>query len=297
MKKESLTLKSHLYKLLEIKQGDISDDSFSSLNRQYKNFVEDLKIKERYVEGDKIYKALYDENITLINSVAKKRGKETIRNDLKNIYMAQKEYYVEKLKPKYEEKSLKTCRRIADADIMIKELEYENTVRVDTNSKESEDAWEILIKDVDFNWTTVNNSIDKIFDFAFSNNYEDDSYNPLKENVNNFNEVVNDEIKYYKRKKEIYEKCKFRETNDNPYKNLYVYYFNSYILDFYPIALPDIKNYLGFKNYVLPFNKDIYTLSDVAEIYQSMTQINIEIEKIYERIKKSISKIKVYAKV
>lgn len=201
MKKESLTLKSHLYKLLEIKQGDISDDSFSSLNRQYKNFVEDLKIKERDVEGDKIYKALYDENITLINSVAKKRGKETIRNDLKNIYMAQKEYYVEKLKPKYEEKSLKTCRWIADADIMIKELEYENTVRVDTNSKESEDAWEILIKDVDFNWTTVNNSIDKIFDFAFSNNYEDDSYNPLKENVNNFNEVVKDEIKYYKRKK------------------------------------------------------------------------------------------------
>ena len=140
-------------------------------------------------------------------------------------------------------------------------------------------------------WNDFIRYIDEVLNLIFSRYYDNQSKPILLLSASKIGEIIEDEKTYYSAVKKNYSSDKKNEKNDNPYKNLYVYYRNSYILDFYLIDFPAIENFLGFKNYVLPFEKNTYSLYDIAEIYKSMMELPVSTDKIYERIKNSFKNL------
>lgn len=291
-KKESL--KSHLINLLEIDENSISKESLEFLNteiKRYRKFLQELKVQERDPEADKIYKALVGDDRTIVNLLAKKRGETVILNEMHRVYKAQYDYYQNKLKSTYKENAMKNSRSIGDAMIELQEQEYKNIISGYTdNVYNNKYYWDNYLQELDERWLEFVGYIDKILNMFFSSYYENEKKPNILLNAPTLGEAIGKEQQYYNRIKENYSSCRDDEKNDNPYKNLYMYYRNSYIRDFYKIELPDIGNLFEFKNYNLPFRKEKYTLEDIANIYKAMMELPDD-KDVYENMKKLFQKL------
>lgn len=234
-KKESL--KSHLINLLEIDENSISKESLEFLNteiKRYRKFLQELKVQERDPEADKIYKALVGDDRTIVNLLAKKRGETVILNEMHRVYKAQYDYYQNKLKSTYKENAMKNSRSIGDAMIELQEQEYKNIISGYTdNVYNNKYYWDNYLQELDERWLEFVGYIDKILNMFFSSYYENEKKPNILLNAPTLGEAIGKEQQYYNRIKENYSSCRDDEKNDNPYKNLYMYYRNSYIRDFY----------------------------------------------------------------
>lgn len=292
MSKEKETLKSHLINLLELDEKTVSADGLGFLDteiKQYRNFLNKLKILECDPEADKIFKALYEAQITIGNLVAKKRGETVLLDEMHMIFDSQNEFYEKHLKSGYEQAAMNHNLRIGDAAIEIDEAKYKNSICVNFRDEEEDNIkkydWDSYLQELDEKWPEYVGYLDQLLNLIFSSYYNNEEKPDILLNAPSVSEVISKEKEYYVRVKKNYSSCREDEKNDNPYKNLYVYYRNSYIHDFYAVDLPELEGFLEFKNYRLPFVKEKYILLDIANIYKSMMDLPKE-KDIYGNMKK-----------
>ena len=127
--------------MLSISESTVAEDTYEFLNteiKRYRKFLKELKLEERDPEGDKIYKNLIDNQITIVNLVAKKRGKENLLREIEEVYTQQKKYYNTKLKEMHEKEAMKNNYRISDVHIEIQEKECKNMICPDIQDYNSQ---------------------------------------------------------------------------------------------------------------------------------------------------------------
>jgi len=292
------TIKSHLISLLELDEKEVAADGFGYLNteiKKYRGFLKKLHVDECNPEADKIFKALYDAQITIGNIVAKKKGEKVILDEMHKIFEVQKDYYLKQLKSGYAKRAMNHNLRIADVDIEIREAQYRNVIYTHSNEDEEKSetkyAWDSYLQKLDRKWPEFVGHIDRLLNLSFSAYYDNKEKSDILQNDPGVSEAVSREKQYYERIKKNYSLCREDEENDNPYKNLYIYYRNSYIMDFYTVDLPSLENFLEFKNFTLLLKKDEYTLHDIAEIYKSMMELPFE-KDVYGNMKKLFQGLK-----
>ncbi len=287
-------------------------ENINTFRKEYLRFLEALNLKDdRNPEVDLFFRFLQKNNLTISKLVAKKQGQEYLFSQLKyaleledtyyNQYLIPgfQDYVRENVKPDEQDIELNDFKRINGLSGVLTDLNYFMSFFIK--------QWQ---KFIDYLYKTIEqvcNNICVRVPFPIAVNKEKEF---LKKFIENYYNVEHPELYY-------------DGTNDNPYKNLFIYCLISYLDDFYLSKFPeisartfledyylcvdsDINEGLDLKSYELsdipdfsdrafpdlaPFMnvipKNIYTLKDVAEVYA--TVLNDNKEKVYKRLEKYFS--------
>lgn len=291
------TMRAHLCRLLELTESDYKgreNEYFKPLIKKYKTFLSSLKLENASQEcqdaADLIFKDLYKRGMSLKAYTAKSRGQEQLREQLKYYYDEQKDYFRQTLKPRYIEFVYQNNHSCKDAQIEFQEMRYKQSVGLGDTPKNDavvDPFWQRYQRMQD----VMNEYLDKILHLLFSSYYDGETSSPIA-GAPGIRDAIRVEKEYYQAVKRNKKDYKDDETTDNPYKNMYVYCRNAYARAFCDLEMPSLQGFLDFRNYKMPFQKDMYTLHDVARIYKSMTESEDSEEKIYERIKKEFQNSK-----
>ena len=291
------TLRSHLCKLLDLQKKDYEgneNDYFRVLGRQYRIFMSSLKLDNASQEcqnaADLIFRDLYKRGMSLKAYTAKSRGQEQLLEQLKKYYDEQRDYFRQTLKPRYIEFVKQNNHSMSDAQIEYQEIRYKQSIGIgDTPQDDAtvDPFWRRyeIMQDV------MNEYLDKILNLLLSSYYDGETSSPIAE-APGIREAIKVEKLYYQAVKRNKKDYRDDETTDNPYKNLYMYCRNAYARAFCNLEMPALQGFLDLKNYKMPFQKDEYSLHDVAKIYKSMAESADEEEKVYGRIKKEFQNSK-----
>ena len=277
--------KEYLRRILNITVNDTAYADMNTFMKRYNTFLKEFNLDaERGGEIEKIFVDYYKSGITPANLVAIQKGKENLEKQLlayskkaqeyfkSNIYDKQYEKIVGTMKPKY-------------ADITVMELKRFNSL---TGSLENVTSF---LKTLN-NWReSFMSELYSTVDIIFSGRYSADVYR-----TEEFDKVVEEEVRYYREKITKYEESFAHEDkyyigkNKNPYKNIFIYCLNSYIKNFYPINIVTMQPGCVGKltHMVMPEKKPIYTLKDVAKAYSDMSGVTYK--KSYEKIKRQFRK-------
>lgn len=279
------TKKEYLRRILKVTKDDVGYSEMDTFMKEYNNFIKAFNFDEiRDGEIERIFVDFHSKGITPANLVALKKGKSGLEEQLFYYSQKAKEYFETDIKGKRYKEICKT-NRAKDIDIVLTDLERNHSL---TGSLKDLDEF---LHNLDAQWNNFINNLYAVVDLIFSGRYEN---RPVKSNE--FNQVVEDEISYYRGKVKEYEKT-FKEPefyytgkNDNPYKNIFLYCLNSYIRNFYSIDIitmqPGHEGKLTMAG--KPEQKEKYTLEDVAKAYATMSGETYE--KVYGKIKQQFKK-------
>lgn len=276
-----INMQQHLRELID-PNGELDTNTYLNMNTfvvSYKKFCKILKIELYDEEGDKIYKILYQRNISLISAFAKsKKTKEEYLCELIDIYHKQQQYYISELAEKIEMDAINHNRSFSEASIEITEQRAKNSIGVDENGKTYPDRFLVELQN---NWSEFTYNYQKFIECLLSKDFH--------RSDEDYEKILSDEKKYYyivkNNKQSIYD-----ADNSNTYKKLYMYARNRYLRNFYEIDFPDIKVFSPIKKYEYCIDQDIFSLRDLAKIYGYM--VDDDAEKQYENIKKAFQKLK-----
>lgn len=266
---------------------------------------------DRNPEVDRFFRFLQKNNLTISKLVAKKQGQEYLFSQLKyaleledtyyNQYLIPgfQDYVRENVKPDEQDIELHDFKRINGLSGVLTDLNYFMSFFI----KQWHHFIEYLYKTIE---QVCNNTCVKV-PFPIAVNKEKEF---LKNFIENYYNVEHPELYY-------------DGTNDNPYKNLFIYCLISYLDDFYLSKFPEISTKTFLENYYLCVDSDIneglnlrsyelsdipdfsdrsfpdltplrnvipknvYTLKDVAEVYATL--LNGNKEKVYKRLEKYFS--------
>lgn len=262
-------------------------------------------------ETEQLFLFLHNNDLTISKLVAKKQGKEYLFSQLKYALELEDTYYRNYLLPLYENNvlenyapdeiptALHNFKKINGLTGYVADLE----MFVNYFLKQWKQFVEYLFKTIN---QVCNNICVKV----------------------SFSEAVRTEIAFLTSHRKNFFKdydsdMYYDGTNDNPYKNLYIYCLISYLDDFYLSTFPDISQKTFLEDYYLSADSDIneglylndyqlkdipdfsgkdfpnvtllrnvvskkvYTLKDVAEVYAEF--LNADSRKVYKRLEKYFS--------
>ncbi len=283
----------HLVELLSIDRTQDNYDAIINVEiKRYRDFCKKIQVKEFDPESDKIYVEITRGEYGSFKSfLAKSRGKEALIGDLKVAFDRQRKYFDEHLKTKSEQRAMRACHSLSDAMIQTQEYERDNALMVNEWNPLSKYYWDAFLSELSSEWREFNGYMNKIFNMVFSSYYDKKSAPFLQRGIDEFDSIIDDEKTYYYAIKKNNENLAEKVSEDNPYKNMYLYMRNAFILNFFEIDLPGTSNFLGFSKFEVEFTKGEYSLRDIAELYAQMTdQVGTE-DKLYQRIKKLFQKL------
>lgn len=287
-------------------------NSIFSFKKEYNTFIKTLNYRDdRNKEVERFFLFLHNNGWTINKLVAKGQGKDYLFSQLKYAFELEDTYYNKYLLPPFQKMVSENVKYSGQ------EIELSDFKRINGMSGEL----------VDLNY---------FMSFFIRQWYQfiEYLYKTIEQVCNNicvmvpFTVAVNNEKKYLKHFRENYYDVKQPElyydgTNDNPYKNLFIYCLISYLDDFYLSKFPEISTKTFLEDYYLCTDSDIneeldlssyelsdipdfsdrsfqdltplrnvipknvYTLKDVAEVYA--TFLNDNKEKVYKRLEKYFS--------
>ena len=289
--------KEYLRRILGVTKENPGYAEMDTYIREFNTFMRKLNYKKcKGTPAEKIFVDMHKKGITVSSLVAKSRQREDIIREMSNILKQANEYYDSVLEPKYKKGAWSSCHSISDVLIEMNDRKRINNV---TGRYSDLDT---LLKKFDKLWNEANGYLSDTISLVFSGAYNNEKA-PKFLRINDFPNVINEEIQYFEfhktkyfdvdeSKKDFY----YWGVNDNPYKNLYLYYLNAYMKQYYMFDLPNVSidkfysltNFKGIAEMVS--SKDSYGLKDIADIYSVMS--GRLPEKVYDSMKKKFAKLK-----
>lgn len=235
-------------------------ESINSFRKEYLRFLEALNLKDdRNTEVERFFRFLQKNNLTISKLVAKNQGQEYLFSQLKYALELEDTYYNKRLLPSFQEYVLENIKPDEQ------EIELNDFKRING-------LCGIL--------TDLNNFMS--FFIKQWNQFIEYLYETIEQVCNNicvrvpFPAAVNKEKEYLKKFRENYynveyPKLHYDGTNNNPYKNLFIYCLISYLDDFYLSKFPEVSDKTFLEDYYLCVDSDInegldlrsYELSDI----------------------------------
>lgn len=277
--------KEHLRNILKVDKGNPAYAEMNTEIKSYNKFIKELKVNAFNKEADKIFEKLFSKGVTLKSIIAKSRGKEYLEEKLMEFATVQREYYENVMYPPFIEKELKRCR-ISDVDIVRQEHKYKHSIII-TDDYTDIFRLDNFLSALREGWGEFNGYIDSTLQLVFDDYYNKNDFKIL--NTSQFEKLVEEAIQEYLKIKSNHQDYKKEVQKENPYCNLYMYCRNSYILNYFELALPDDSLFEKCQNFNIPIRKkESYSLRDVADNYEVLIKIKpSSVGKGYERIKKN----------
>jgi len=288
--------KEYLRRILNVKRGDPGYEEMDTVIREFNTFMRILNYKKcEGTPAEDIFVDMHNKGLTVSSLVAKGRKLEDIIQEMEDILKKAYSFYDSVLEPRYKKIAFSSCHSISDIDVELCDRRRINSV-VGRYSNPKE-----FLKRFDKQWKESNGYLAGTIHLVFSGEY--DKKRPQLLRYNEFDKVVDEEIGFFKRHKDQYNKVDdehkdfyYYGDNDNPYKNLYLYYLNAYMKQYYKFDLPDVtlNRFYSLKQFdgvsdKITLNK-VYSLRDIAELHSMMS--GLPGNKIYENMKKKFRKLK-----
>lgn len=283
--------KDYLRRILNVKLGDQEYVEMDTYSKEYNKFIKTLNYKKMDPAVENIFLYLHNNGITVSKIVKKQKGKIKLLEEMQILYHKQEEYYNNVLKARYIKEAQQNCHSWSDVDVEMRWRESVNKLFTDEDMN-SAYLYDSFLRELDSEWDEFNNYLYKVIELVFSGLYSKERWHKLR--IDEFIKVVEEEKNYYyeyleeynqsgKNRKDSY----YDGKNDNPYKNLYIYYRNVFIKNYYIIDMPIItnNNFFELKYFDNVEIKEKYSLKDIAETYKYMSGSNDATKKIYNKIK------------
>ena len=281
--------KVYLRKLLEISKDNPGYAEMDTYIKDYNKFMRILNYGfVRGGEEEKIYLYFYKNQLSVSGIVAKQKGKETLLKELHTILDKSFEYYETVLFPQYYE-------HIRIQSPKNQQIELSDKARINSIVGPLADL-DAFLRELDNRWNEFSNFLYKSIDLVFSGDYSGEN-RPEFMMTDMFDKMVEEEISFYESREKEYSQSYYDESdfyyigkNNNPYKNLYLYCLCSYIRNFYVMDIPKVTlgRFYELTNLQIPEQKSSYSLSDIANIYCSMS--DCPYSKAYGKIKQQFRK-------
>ena len=288
--------KEYLRRILDIKRGDPGYEEMDTIIKKFNKFMRTLNYKKcEGTPAEEIFIDMHKNGVTVASLVAKGRNREDIIREMEDTLRKANEYYDSVLEPQYKKIAFSSCHSVSDMDVDLCDRRRINNVVGSYCSPRT------FLNDFDVRWKEANEYLLQTIYLVFSGAYVKKPSKWLKNN--GFDDAVEEEIKYFNKHKDHYNNIDearkefyYYGDNDNPYKNLYLYYLNAYMKQYYTFDLPDIKvdKFYSFKCFEGISDKIVadktYSLRDVAELHSLMS--GLPTNRIYENMKKKFAKLK-----